>query len=63
MYSRMMALKRKNPQLKVSLAVGGWNVGSEPFSKIVHSQSNRNYFIQSTVNFLIKNKFDGLDLE
>ncbi len=59
----MMALKNKNSQLKVSLAVGGWNLGSDPFSKIVHSESDRRQFIQSTVNFLIKNKFDGLDLE
>ena len=27
MYSRMMALKKQNSALKVSLAVGGWNVG------------------------------------
>ena len=27
MYNRMLALKKKNPDLKVSLAVGGWNVG------------------------------------
>ena len=27
MYTRMMALKQKNPKLKITLAVGGWNVG------------------------------------
>ena len=25
LYPRMMALKEKNPKLKISLAVGGWN--------------------------------------
>ena len=25
MYPRMMALKEKNPDLKILLAVGGWN--------------------------------------
>lgn len=25
MYPRMMALKKKNPALKILLAVGGWN--------------------------------------
>ncbi len=28
MYTRMMALKNKNPNLKVLIAVGGWNLGS-----------------------------------
>ncbi len=63
MYSRTIALKRINPNLKVLLAVGGWNMGAEPFSKIVHSESNRKIFIESTIKFLIKNRFDGFDLE
>ena len=63
MYTRMLALKLKNPRLKVSLAVGGWNAGAEPFSKIVHNEIYRKEFIRSTVDFLVKHKFDGLDLE
>ena len=27
-YNRMLAMKSKNPDMKVSLAVGGWNEGS-----------------------------------
>lgn len=63
MYSRMMALKRQNSQLKVLLAVGGWNVGAEPFSKIVHNEDSRKAFIKQSVQFLLDHKFDGLDLD
>jgi chitinase len=63
MYSRMMALKNKNPKLKVLLAIGGWNTGPEPFSKIVHDESLRSDFIAQTIEFLKERKFDGLDLE
>ena len=33
MYTRMMALKQKNPKLKITLAVGGWNVGPGKFKQ------------------------------
>jgi chitinase len=63
MYTRMMALKSKNPKLKISLAIGGWNTGPEPFSTIVHDENLRSEFISSTIEFLKQRKFDGLDLE
>ena len=34
MYPRMMALKKINPDLKVLLAVGGWNHENGPKSKL-----------------------------
>ena len=33
-YERFVALKRLNPELKTILAIGGWNEGSEKYSKV-----------------------------
>ncbi len=63
MYSRMMDNKLKNKDLKILLAVGGWNLGSGPFSDMVHDDDKMKNFISTTVQFLLKNKFDGLDLD
>lgn len=63
MYNRTVALKKKNPKLKVLLAVGGWNLGSLPFSNMANNEARRKNFIQKSVEFLKKIKFDGLDLD
>ncbi|KAK7113238.1 hypothetical protein V1264_012567 [Littorina saxatilis] len=63
MYERFMALKQKNPAMKVLLAVGGWNMASGPFTNMVATQQSRGQFIQSATSFLRKNGFDGLDVD
>jgi len=34
-YRRFTDLKKKNPALKTLLAIGGWNEGSEKYSKVI----------------------------
>lgn len=36
-WDRILALKTKNPTLKVMLAVGGWMLGSAPFREITEN--------------------------
>ena len=41
----------------------GWNMGSKAFSDMAVSQKNRKIFINSTIKFLRKWNFDGLDID
>lgn len=62
MYARMMNL-RKASKPKILLALGGWNHGSGKFSDMVMNDTLRETFITTTIIFLQKNRFDGLDLD
>ena len=57
------ALKKINPNLKTLLAVGGWNLGSAPFTKMVSTAERRQDFADHSVNYLKSRGFDGLDLD
>eukprot|EP00105_Crassostrea_gigas_P040449 XP_019924597.1 PREDICTED: probable chitinase 3 [Crassostrea gigas] len=63
MYERFNKLKQTNPSLKTLLAVGGWNLGSAPFTRMVATDASRREFATTTVQFLKKNGFDGLDVD
>jgi len=62
MYKKIVALKEQNPDLKVMLAVGGWNHPAEPFTKIVSTEQSRSEFAENSLAFMKKYGFDGLDL-
>lgn len=49
MYKRLNNLKNTNPTLKTLLSVGGWNFGSQTFSKMVSKRGNREVFINSVM--------------
>lgn len=62
-YYRMTKLRQKNPKLKVTLAIGGWDEGSEKYSKMAADVGRRQKFVKSATEFVLKYKFDGLDLD
>ncbi|XP_037825720.1 acidic mammalian chitinase-like [Lucilia sericata] len=61
--SKTMDLKRLNPNLKILAVVGGWNEGSENYSKMAADANKRRLFIESALNFIKQHGFDGLDLD
>ncbi|XP_033739624.1 LOW QUALITY PROTEIN: chitinase-3-like protein 1 [Pecten maximus] len=63
MYERFNAMKKQNPTVKTMLAVGGWNMGSAPFTRIAASDSSRRDFANDAVKFLRTHDFDGLDFD
>lgn len=56
-------MRQRNSNLKVLLAVGGWNAGSPPFSRMAASASTRAEFIQSVMDVMVQYDYDGLDLD
>lgn len=57
-----MKLKEQNPNLKVLLAIGGWNHGSAAFSDVVNNDVQRANFVKNAVDYVKKYGFDGLDI-
>ncbi len=63
MYERVNDLKKQKPGLRTVLAVGGWNMGSTPFSQMVATQESRHTFALHAVSYLRNRSFDGLEMD
>ena len=59
----MIALKQRNPALKVLIAVGGWTAGTKEMGNMLGSAANRTKFTKQAISFLRTRKFDGIDLD
>uniref|UniRef100_A0A2S2Q2H3 Putative chitinase 3 n=1 Tax=Sipha flava TaxID=143950 RepID=A0A2S2Q2H3_9HEMI len=62
-YKEMMALREKNANLKVLLAIGGWAFGSTPFKELTGNVFRMNQFVYEAIEFLREHKFNGLDVD
>ena len=56
-------MKNDNPDLKILLAIGGWNHGVETFSALVDNAADMETFANNVIKFLRRINFDGLDLD
>ncbi len=60
--TNLVALKKKNPELKVLLSLGGWG-GCEPCSDVFSTAQGRKEFAQSVLQLNQFFKSDGIDLD
>ena len=60
--SKVIALKKVNPNLKVLYSIGGW-VWSNKFSHVAAYPEAREQFAISSVKLMKKHGFDGVDLD
>jgi chitinase len=58
----LQSLKAKNPHLKVLISIGGWSL-SWILSKVCADTILRKRFVESSVSFIVKNGFDGIDID
>lgn len=59
---QMLELKKKNPDLKLAMSIGGWTL-SEPFHRMAATEESRKVFAGSIVEFIKKWGFDGVDVD
>ncbi|XP_058066049.1 probable chitinase 2 [Anopheles bellator] len=62
-YEKLINLRESNPHLKVLLAIGGWNEGSEAYSNLTADPERRQAFATNALHFIRRHGFDGLDLD
>ncbi|WP_233568117.1 glycoside hydrolase family 18 protein [Cohnella faecalis] len=61
-FNQLKKLKQANPKLKTLISVGGWS-WSGRFSDMAATAKTRETFADSTVSFLRRYAFDGVDLD
>ncbi len=60
--TRLVALKKTNPNLKVLVSLGGWG-GCKTCSQVFNTESGRREFSQSVLQIIKDYHVDGLDLD
>ena len=60
--ANLVALKKRNPELKVLISLGGWG-GCETCSDVFSEASAREEFAQSVLDILLQFDADGIDLD
>ncbi|MFB6155205.1 MAG: glycoside hydrolase family 18 protein [Haloferacaceae archaeon] len=58
----LVALRERNPDLKVLVSVGGWN-RCEEFPEMAATEANRRRFAESAVGYVREHDLDGVDYD
>jgi chitinase len=58
-YKRLTDYKKTHRHLKVLLAIGGWNEGSQNYSELAGHPERRQRFVQQSSEFIRRHNFDG----
>uniref|UniRef100_A0A182MND4 chitinase n=1 Tax=Anopheles culicifacies TaxID=139723 RepID=A0A182MND4_9DIPT len=61
-FGRFIDLKQRFPDLKMYVAVGGWDHGGATFSRMAAFRNRRKKFVDSVVKFMARYGFDGIEL-
>lgn len=61
-FQSLQKLKSEHPHLKILVSVGGWS-WSDHFSDAALTAESRETFAQSALEFMLKYKLDGVDLD
>ncbi|KYM95213.1 Chitotriosidase-1, partial [Cyphomyrmex costatus] len=62
-FGKFVELRKKSPNAKMMVAIGGWSEGSDGFSTVVNNPSLRAKFVKNAVAFVKKYHFDGFDVD
>ena len=60
---KVIALKEKNPRLKVQLMIGGWGAHADGFSMMARDAGKRAEFCHSVKTLLDQHQLDGVDID
>lgn len=60
---KVLALKSKNPSLKVMLMIGGWGMRADGFSMMARDAAKRTAFCKSVKSHLDRYGLDGVDID
>lgn len=58
-YKKLTDFKKTHKHLKVLLAIGGWNEGSQNYSELAGHPDRRQRFVKQSSEFIRKYNFDG----
>ncbi|CAH1104765.1 unnamed protein product [Psylliodes chrysocephalus] len=61
--NRLLELRNVKKDLKILVSMGGWNEGSEVYSKVAANETTRKILANNVLKFIEERGFDGFDLD